>query len=289
MKSENRHQKETTKAIVLKHFLHALAYIFTFAIALTAFYPFFVMLISSTHDTYDIVSRINILPGDQIVRNFMRLSKYIDLRRGFLNSAFLAVTTAALQIYFTAMAGYAFSKFSFRGKKFLFGVVLVAMMLPGQIHIIGFYKQVQDMKLINSYVPIIIPAIADCFAVFFYKQFLDSSLPNELIEAAIADGAKETMIFHRIVLPMMKSALITEGVMNFIGSWNSYLRPLILLNDKNRMTLPLLIATVRDGMHADYGAQYVGLVISVIPLVIIFIFSSKVIMNNISIGSAVKG
>lgn len=289
MKSKKTDQKEAAKAIILRHLLHALAYLFTFAVALAAFYPFFVMIISSTHDTYDIVSKINVLPGDQIVRNFMRLSKYIDLRRGFLNSAFLAVTTTALQLYFTAMAGYAFAKFSFKGKKLLFGVVLVAMMLPGQIHIIGFYKQVQDMKLINSYIPIIIPAIADCFAVFFYKQFLDSSLPNELIEAAIADGAKETMIFHKIVLPMMKSALVTEGVMSFIGSWNSYLRPLILLNDKNRMTLPLLIATVRDGMHADYGAQYVGLVISVIPLVIIFMFSSKIIMNNISIGSAVKG
>ncbi|NLP35093.1 MAG: carbohydrate ABC transporter permease [Clostridiales bacterium] len=289
MKNIKNQPKEAIRAIMLKRFLHILIYLFSFAVALTAFYPFLVMIVSSTHDTYNIVAKINILPGDQLVRNFNRLTQYINLRRGFLNSLFLAVVTSVVQIYFTAMAGYAFSKFKFKGQNFLFGVVLVAMMIPGQISIIGFYKQIQDMGLINNYIPIIIPAIADCFAVFFYKQFLDSGLPNELVEAAIADGAKEITIFHRLVIPIMKPALVTKGVMSFIGSWNSYLKPLILLNDKDKMTLPLMIATVRDSTHADFGAQYIGMVISVIPLVIIFIFSSRIIMNNISVGSAIKG
>jgi len=289
MKNIKNQPKEAIRAIMLKRFLHILIYLFSFAVALTAFYPFLVMIVSSTHDTYNIVAKINILPGDQLVRNFNRLTQYINLRRGFLNSLFLAVVTSVVQIYFTAMAGYAFSKFKFKGQNLLFGVVLVAMMIPGQISIIGFYKQIQDMGLINNYIPIIIPAIADCFAVFFYKQFLDSGLPNELVEAAIADGAKEITIFHRLVIPIMKPALVTKGVMSFIGSWNSYLKPLILLNDKDKMTLPLMIATVRDSTHADFGAQYIGMVISVIPLVIIFIFSSRIIMNNISVGSAIKG
>lgn len=289
MKNIKNQPKEAIRAIMLKRFLHILIYLFSFAVALTAFYPFLVMIVSSTHDTYNIVAKINILPGDQLVRNFNRLTQYINLRRGFLNSLFLAVVTSVVQIYFTAMAGYAFSKFKFKGQNLLFGVVLVAMMIPGQISIIGFYKQIQDMGLINNYIPIIIPAIADCFAVFFYKQFLDSGLPNELVEAAIADGAKEITIFHRLVIPIMKPALVTKGVMSFIGSWNSYLKTLILLNDKDKMTLPLMIATVRDSTHADFGAQYIGMVISVIPLVIIFIFSSRIIMNNISVGSAIKG
>ena len=118
---------------------------------------------------------------------------------------------------------------------------------------------------------------------------MDSGVPNELIEAAYADGCKETAIFHKIVLALMRPALVTQGVMSFIGSWNSYLTPLIILNDKKKMTLTLLIATVRDATHADYGAQYVGMLISVIPLVIVFCLSSKIIMEKISLGAAVKG
>jgi multiple sugar transport system permease protein len=282
-------KKTAIPSNAMKHFLHIVIYVFAIAIAITTFTPFIIMLISSTHDTYDIVAKINMIPGDQFIRNINRLTQFADIKQGMLNSLFIAITTTFIQIYFTAMAGYAFSKFSFKGKKLLFGIILVAMMLPGQISIIGSYKQIQDMNLMDSFIPLIIPSIADCFAVFFYKQFLDGSLPNEMIEAAIADGAKEITIFHKIAIPMMGPALVTEGVMNFIGSWNSYLKPLIYLTSKNKMTLPLMIASVRDASHADFGAQYVGMVLSVIPLVIIFVFSSRIIMNNVSIGAAVKG
>jgi multiple sugar transport system permease protein len=289
MKTRTKQPTEFIRSNAMKHFLHIIIYLFAIGIAVTALIPFIIMLVSSTHDTYDIVAKINLLPGDQFIRNIGRLTEFADIKRGMLNSLFIAIVTTFVQIYFTAMAGYAFSKFSFKGRNILFGVVLVAMMLPGQISIIGSYKQIQDMSLMDSFVPLIIPSIADCFAVFFYKQFLDGSLPNEMIEAAIADGAKEITIFHKIAIPMMGPALVTEGVMNFIGSWNSYLKPLIYLTSKDKMTLPLMIASVRDASHADFGAQYVGMVISVIPLVILFVFSSRIIMNNISIGSAVKG
>ena len=187
------------------------------------------------------------------------------------------------------MAGYAFAKFRFKMRNFLFGVVLVFMMLPGQIGIIGFFKEVQAMHLMNSYIPLIVPSIANCFAVFFYKQYMDTSLPTELIEAAIIDGCREIEIFHRLVLPLMKPAMVTQAVLTFIGTWNSYLNPLILLNDKSKFTLTLLIATVRDATHADYGAQYLGMVISIIPTIIIYCFGSKTIMEKITIGAAVKG
>ena len=266
-----------------------LVYVFAFAVGIVAFYPFFVMLISATHDSYDIVARVNVLPGKHLAENFARLTQHIELYRGILNSLFLAVAVTLVQNYFTAMAAYGFAKFSFKGQNFLFGVVLVAMMLPGQLGIIGFYKEIQALKLMNSYFTLIVPTISNCFAVFFYKQFIDGSLPNELIESAIVDGCREINIFHKIVLPLMKPALVTQGVMTFIGTWNSYLTPLIVLNDKEKMTLPLMIATVRDATHADFGAQYVGMLVSVIPMVIVFCMASKVIMEKISIGAAVKG
>ena len=266
-----------------------IVYVFAFGIAVTAFYPFFVMIISSTHDSYDIVARANVLPGTHFAENYARLTQNIDLYRGIANSLFLAVVVTAVQCYFTVLAAYGFSKFEFKGKNFLFSVVMVAMMLPGQLGIIGFYKEIQAMNLLNSYIPLVIPTIANCFAVFFYKQFMDGAIPNELLEAAVMDGCGELKMYHRIVLPLMLPALVMQGVMTFIGSWNSYLNPLIILNDKEKFTLPLMIATVRDSTHADYGAQYVGMLVSVIPMVIVFCFASRVIMEKISIGAAVKG
>ncbi len=264
-------------------------YLFAVAVAITAFYPFYVMIISATHDNYNIVAKINLLPGKQLAANYARLTQNIALYRGIFNSVILAVAVTVVQNYFTTMAAYAFSKFHFKGRNALFGVVMVAMMLPGQLGIIGFYKEIQAMNLLNSYFTLIIPTIANCFAVFFYKQYLDGALPNELLEAAIVDGCGELRIFHKIVIPLMIPALVTQGVMTFIGTWNSYLTPLIVLNDKKKLTLPLMIATVRDATHADYGAQYVGMLVSVIPMVIVFCFTSKIIMEKISIGAAVKG
>lgn len=281
--------KALTASKMKKYAARIVVYLFAIAVAVTAFYPFFVMIISATHDNYNIVAKINVLPGNQLAVNYARLTQNIELYRGIFNSVILAVAVTAVQNYFTAMAAYAFSKFEFKGKNVLFGVVMVAMMLPGQLGIIGFYKEIQALNLLNSYFTLIVPTIANCFAVFFYKQYLDGGLPNELLEAAVVDGCGELKIFHRIVIPLMVPALVTQGVMTFIGNWNSYLTPLIILNDKKKMTLPLMIATVRDSTHSDYGAQYVGMLVSVIPMVIVFCFASRIIMEKISIGAAVKG
>ena len=289
-KEGNSMKDKALRKSKMKRFIaRFIVYVFAFGIAVTAFYPFFVMIISSTHDSYDIVARANVLPGTHFAENYARLTQNIDLYRGIANSLFLAVVVTAVQCYFTVLAAYGFSKFEFKGKNFLFSVVMVAMMLPGQLGIIGFYKEIQAMNLLNSYIPLVIPTIANCFAVFFYKQFMDGAIPNELLEAAVMDGCGELKMYHRIVLPLMLPALVTQGVMTFIGSWNSYLNPLIILNDKEKFTLPLMIATVRDSTHADYGAQYVGMLVSVIPMVIVFCFASRVIMEKISIGAAVKG
>ena len=286
----SRSQNESVARIRARRRLgRGLVQLFCTLVAIVAFYPFFVMVISCTHDNFNIMSKINILPGNNLAANFERLTQNINIPRGVLNSLILSVSVTVIETYFTVMAAYAFAKFEFKGKNFLFGVVLVFMMLPGQLGIIGFFKEVQAMHLMNSYIPLIIPSIANCFAVFFYKQYMDTSLSNELIEAAIIDGCREIDIFHKLVIPLMRPAMVTQAVLTFIGTWNSYLNPLILLNDKNKFTLTLMIATVRDATHADYGAQYLGMVISVIPTVIIYCFGSKTIMEKISVGAAVKG
>lgn len=285
----NNTQASVASILFRRNLLRFLANLFCFLVAILAFYPFFVMVISASHDNFNIMSKINVLPGTKLVENYQRLTRNINIFSGIKNSLFLSVCVTLVETYFAVMAAYAFSKFQFRFRNFLFGVVLVFMMLPGQIGIIGFYKEVQAMHLMNSYLPLIVPSIANCFAVFFYKQYMDTSLPSELIEAAIIDGCREIDIFHRLVVPIMRPAMVTQAVLTFIGTWNSYLNPLILLNDKSKFTLTLLIATVRDATHADYGAQYLGMVISVIPTIVIYCFGSKTIMEKITVGAAVKG
>ncbi len=285
----NNTQASVSSILFRRNLLRFLANLFCFLVAIMAFYPFFVMVISASHDNFNIMSKINVLPGTKLVENYQRLTRNINIFSGIKNSLFLSVCVTLVETYFAVMAAYAFSKFQFRFRSFLFGVVLVFMMLPGQIGIIGFYKEVQAMHLMNSYIPLIVPSIANCFAVFFYKQYMDTSLPSELIEAAIIDGCREIDIFHRLVVPIMRPAMVTQAVLTFIGTWNSYLNPLILLNDKSKFTLTLLIATVRDATHADYGAQYLGMVISVIPTIVIYCFGSKTIMEKITVGAAVKG
>lgn len=285
----NNTQASVSSILFRRNLLRFLANLFCFLVAILAFYPFFVMVISASHDNFNIMSKINVLPGTKLVENYRRLTRNINIFSGIKNSLFLSVCVTLVETYFAVMAAYAFSKFQFRFRNFLFGVVLVFMMLPGQIGIIGFYKEVQAMHLMNSYIPLIVPSIANCFAVFFYKQYMDTSLPSELIEAAIIDGCREIDIFHRLVVPIMRPAMVTQAVLTFIGTWNSYLNPLILLNDKSKFTLTLLIATVRDATHADYGAQYLGMVISVIPTIVIYCFGSKTIMEKITVGAAVKG
>ncbi len=285
----NNTQASVSSILFRRNLLRFLANLFCFLVAILAFYPFFVMVISASHDNFNIMSKINVLPGTKLVENYQRLTRNINIFSGIKNSLFLSVCVTLVETYFAVMAAYAFSKFQFRFRSFLFGVVLVFMMLPGQIGIIGFYKEVQAMHLMNSYIPLIVPSIANCFAVFFYKQYMDTSLPSELIEAAIIDGCREIDIFHRLVIPIMRPAMVTQAVLTFIGTWNSYLNPLILLNDKSKFTLTLLIATVRDATHADYGAQYLGMVISVIPTIVIYCFGSKTIMEKITVGAAVKG
>lgn len=279
-----------TKAIIKRRLSHGACYFVLLAVAVACFFPFYAMLMGSTHDNLAITTTLTLTPGDRFVENYNRMMQNKDIWRGFLNSLWLAVVNTGLCLYFSALTGYAFAKFDFKGRNALFGFIMVVMMLPGQLGVIGFFRLISDMKLLNSYIPLIIPAVSNCFAVFFFKQYIESGLPNEMIEAALIDGCSEVKIYHRIVLPCVGAALVTQGVMSFIGNWNSYLNPLIILTESKKMTLPVLLASIKSGGgSADYGAQYVGILISVAPLLIIFTFANKVIMEKIAIGAAVKG
>lgn len=281
---------ENRRAILKRRVTHGICCLILLIVAVVCFFPFYAMLMGSTHDNLAITTTLTLTPGNKFMENYARMTLNKDIWRGFANSMWLAVVNTALTLYFSALAGYAFAKFRFKGRSFLFGIIMVAMMLPGQLGVIGFFRLISDMELLNSYIPLILPSVANCFAVFFFKQYIESGIPNELIEASQIDGCREIMIYHRIILPCMGAALVTQGVMSFIGNWNSYLMPLIILTETKKMTLPVLLASIKSGGgSADYGAQYVGILISIAPLLIVFTFANKVIMEKVSISSVVKG
>jgi multiple sugar transport system permease protein len=277
-------KKKSLKGITGNFFL----YLFLLLIAFTCILPFYSMLVTSSHTNSEIARQLLIVPGSEFINNYERLIQTVPIWRGFVNSLFITVTSTALNLYFSALAGYGFSKYNFKGKKFLFLAVLGTMMIPGQLGIIGFFKLVNALHMLNTYWPLILPSIANAFGIFFMKQMCDSTVPTEILESGRIDGCRELRIFHSLVLPLLVPALSTLGIMSFIGKWNEFLTPMIVIFNNDMQPLPVMIASVKSQFTTDFGAMYVGIMISVIPILIFFSIVSKKIIGGITAG-ALKG
>lgn len=268
--------------------LKIIIYVVLIAIALTCLLPFYSMIITSTHTNSDIARKLLIVPGDQFLVNYHRLIETVNIWRGLGNTLFITITATLINVYFAALAGYGFSKYNFRYKGVLFMITLGTMMIPGQLGIIGFYKLMDVFHMLNTYYPLLLTSVYNAFGIFLVKQFADTSVPTEIIESGRIDGYGEMQLFHRIILPLMSPALATLAIFAFIGKWNDFLVPMIILFDADMQTLPVMIASVKSQFSSDFGAQYVGIVISVVPILVFFSFMSKRIINGVAAG-AVKG
>lgn len=264
-----------------------LVYIFLVALALICFFPFLLMIINATRTGPEIASGFTLIPGGSTLENMKIVFSYFNPFRGMLNSVIVAVPATLLSAYFSALTAYGMAFYDFKGNKILFGIILVFMMIPGQLSLIGFFDLCTKLGLVNSYVPLIIPAIASAGTVFFLRQYITSSMPKALIEAARMEGASEFYIFNHIVFPIVSPAVATMGIMGFIGNWNSYLLPMILISTPDKMTLPVMMATLRAStdINANQGAIYLAVAISVIPILLVFACFSKYIISSVSAGA----
>lgn len=278
---EEKYRKNRRRSLIIK----TLIWIMLILAAIVCLLPFYSMIITSTHSNSEIARKLLLLPGDRLVENYQRLVDVVPIWRGFLNSLFITVVSTFLGLYFSAMCGYGFSKYDFKYNGSLLFFVLATMMIPGQLGIIGFFKMMNMFGMLNTYWPLILPSISNAFGLFFLKQVADSSVPKEMMESGRMDGAGEIQIFHRIALPLMMPAIATLGIFFFIGKWNEFLQPMIILFEGNLQTLPVMIASVRSQFNIDYGAQYVGIVISVVPVLIVFSIASKQIIGNVMAGA----
>ncbi len=262
-------------------------YLLLILLAVMCLLPFLLMLVNATRSGAEISTSFTFIPSTHLKENWVILSDYFDLFLGMRNSLLVAVPATLLGAYFSALTAYGLAMYKFKGNKIIFGAILVFMMIPGQLSLIGFYQLCTKLHLVNSYVPLVLPAVAAPGTVFFLRQYILSSVPPSLVEAARIDGAPELYSFPRIILPLIAPALATMGIMGFIGNWNSYLLPMIILNKNEKFTLPVMMATLRASLDVtrNQGATYLAVAISVIPILLVFCFFSKYIISSISAGA----
>lgn len=251
--------------------------------------PFWMMIVNATRTSVDIQASFSLIPSHYIMENYDKLlyqaNQNVPLYRYMINSLIIAGFSTIVTIYFSTMTAYGVTVYKFRGSNAVWGFIMAIMMIPAQVSSIGFYKMVYSWGLSNSYIPLIIPAIAAPATVFFMRQFMIASLPLEIIDAARIDGSKEFHTFNTIAMPLLKPAVATQCIFAFIGSWNNFYTPSMILSKQDRYTLPMFIQLLRgERFRSDYGIIYVGLVITVIPIFVVYFILSKYIIAGVALG-----
>ncbi len=265
-----------------------LLYTFLIFMALMCIVPFYMMVINSTRSNVEISQGIWLTPGDQLFENYEIIEGKVNIWLGFANSVIIAVPAVLLSAFFSALTAYGFAKFRFKGRNTLFFIILGTMMIPQQLGLIGFYDLMVSFRLIDSYLPLIIPNIANAAMVFFIKSYIESSIPDSLIEAGLIDGASEMYIFNRIIIPLAMPAIATMSIFTFIYKWNDLINPLVLLNTASKFPMPIVISNIRGLYESNFGAIYLGITISVTPIIIVVVSFSKQLISGLTVG-AVKG
>ncbi|MCX4964574.1 carbohydrate ABC transporter permease [Streptomyces sp. NPDC079020] len=213
------------------------------------------------------------IPTEWTLENFRQLLDELNLPLYFMNSVIVAVLVTVANLVFCSMMGYALAKLNFVGKNKIFGLVLGALMVPGNLMLLPLFVLMSKLQLIDSYAGLVLPFAAGAFGVFLMRQFMQS-IPDELLEAARMDGAGEWYIFWRIVMPLVKPALATLSIFTFLGSWNNFVWPLIATNDPDKYTLPVALATFATDPNKAGGSNgmlMAGAFLVVLPVLILFI------------------
>ena len=289
--------KAATADSYSKNMLHQKVFrtIICILFCIIALLPFVLLVMNATRDSESIKAGVSLIPSTHLIENWKNLmikqnGMQITLQKAIINSATITIPGTFLSVYFSSLTAYGIHVYDFKFKKLAWAFIMAVMMVPSQISIIGFYRFMLDLKLIDTYVPLIIPTIAAPTVVFFMKQYMESTLPLSLIEAARIDGSGEFRTFNSIVLPLMKPAIAVQAIFGFVSSWNNYFTPALILQSDNKKTLPILIAQLRaaDWLKFDMGQVYVMIAFSIFPVIIVYLFLSRYIVQGIALGS-VKG
>jgi multiple sugar transport system permease protein len=267
--------------------LRFLVYVGLFILLLIIIVPIWLLLVNSTRSTTEIQQGISILPSAHMLENYQILiNKGLNLPRGFGNSLFLAVASTVVTVYFSLLTAYGIVVYEFPGKQLFSNFIVVLVMIPTQLSIIGFYRFMSTLGLTDNYAALILPLVANAGAVFFGKQYLEGMVIQDLIDAARIDGASEIGIFHGVMMPLAVPGAATLSIFAFVASWNNFFNPFILISSIEKYTLPMLVQTLRgDVYRTEYGAIYLGLALTIVPIIIIYAIFSRYIISGIALGA----
>lgn len=249
------------------------------------------MAVNATRSTNQIQQHaVSLIPSKYLINNFKVLTgKSFDPKVGFMNSLIVSVGATVLAIYFSTLTAYGIVIYEWKLRDAAFRFIVGVMMIPAQLTTIGFYQMIYKVHMTNHLSILIIPAIANSSMVFFMRQYMVGALPFELVQAARIDGAGEFFIFNRIAIPIMKPAIATQAIFTFVTTWNNLFTPLILLTKQNKYTLPIMVSLLNGDIYrTEFGAIYLGLSLTALPLIIVYLVLSKYIIAGVALGS-VKG
>ena len=249
---------------------------------------FYVLIINATRSHGDLQKGFSALPGKYFLENLKNVANdgSFPMFRGILNSVIVSSCSAALCTYFSSLTAYGLYAYEFKARKVAFTFIMAILVMPTQVTAMGFLRLVTKMGLYDSLLPLIIPSIASPAVFYFMYSYLQSSLPLSLVEAARIDGSGEFHTFNRIVIPIMKPAIAVQAIFTFVGSWNNYFVPALIIQSKSKMTVPILIATLRgaDYMNFDMGKIYMMITVAIVPIIVVYLLLSKYIIAGVTLG-----
>lgn len=276
---------ETNKSDVMRKIL---AYVVLTILSFLCLFFFYILIINATRSHADLQKGFAALPGSHFLENLKAVANdgTFPMFKGIFNSLLVSGCSAAICIYFSALTAYGLYAYDFKLKKAAFTFIMAILVMPTQVTAMGFLRLITNMKLYDTLWPLILPSIASPAVFYFMYSYLQSSLPISLVEAARIDGSGEFKTFNSIVLPIMKPAMAVQAIFTFVGSWNNYFVPALVLQSKNKSTVPILIATLRgaDYMSFDMGKIYMMILVAIVPIILVYLFLSKYIIAGVALG-----
>ena len=283
---------DNTKGRIQLIFLRVIVYSILVFLSLLCIFFFYLMVVNSSRSNAELAKGFTLIPSGNFFTNLKNAwnDSSINIQRGMLNSLIIALATAVLTTYFSALTAYGVHVYDFKGKKLVFTFIMAVMMIPAQVSALGFVQLMNKLHLNNSFIPLIIPGIAAPVVFFYMKQYMESVLPLDVINAARVDGSSEFRTFNTIVLPMIKPAIAVQMIFSFVSSWNNYFVPALLLDKAELKTVPIMIAQLRSADYSkfDMGKVYMFILLAILPVLITYIILSKSIIKGVTSGS-VKG